>query len=297
MVDVGAQLTSRFQGRDDPQEEMLDGALVTEEGLVEVLEQIFNLVEGERNVDDSWGIVVPPSTGSSGHVRSIGTSSPTADLPSGEHKYIRDFGRLSAAQKVKGMTAANRKWTSLHDLALGDMVTTPEGRSSSVRLLAAFPEGVTRPWRNGGFVILGDFDAILVTGRSTSAIAAYVPIESIPAQVAGRDLLAEGTAGFLAPHLPTDCSALEPVSWRAYRMAGQLEPLLVIYRGPQILAFLPATSYDCAEVSVICLPRSGSTVKPVNRHAVLVDLPTAPVESIPSIRTRPSSRRPARSKR
>lgn len=195
------------------------------------------------------------------------------------------------------MTSAHRTWTTLQDLALGDMITTPEGRSASVRLLAAFPEGVARPWRNGGFVILGDFDAVLVTGRNTSAIAAYVPIESVPAQVAGRDLLAEGTAGFLAPHLPADGSALEPVSWRAYRMTGQLEPLLVIYRGPQILAFLPATSYDCSEVSVICLPRSGSIVKPVSRHAVLVDLPAAPVESIPSIRARTNSHRPARSKR
>jgi hypothetical protein len=194
------------------------------------------------------------------------------------------------------MTSTRKAWNSIRDLALGDMVTTPDGRTASVRLLALFPEGVSRPWRTGGFVILGDFDAVLVTSRNTSAIAAYVPIESVPTHVAGSDLLAEGRAGFLASHLPTDASALEPISWRAYSMVGQIEPLLVVYRGPQILVFLPATSFDSSDVTVVHLPRSGSNVKSVARHAVLVDLPAAPVESIPSILTRSGSRL-ARSKR
>ena len=194
------------------------------------------------------------------------------------------------------MTSTRKNWHSIQDISLGDMVTTPDGRTGSVRLLAMFPEGVSRPWRTGGFVILGDFDAVMVTSRNTRAIAAYVPIESVPTHIAGSDLLAEGTAGFLAPHLPTEASALEPISWRAYRMVGQIEPLLVIYRGPQILVFLPATSFDISDVSVVHLPRSGSNVKSLSRHAVLVDLPTAPVESIPSIRTHSRSRL-SRSKR
>ena len=187
------------------------------------------------------------------------------------------------------MTSAQKPWKNIQDLAIGDMVTTPEGRTASVRLLAMFPDGISRPWQTGGFVILGNFDAVMVTSRYTTAITAYIPIESVPTHIASSALLAEGTAGFLAPHLPSDASALEPISWRAYRMVGRFEPLLVVYRGPQILVFLPATNFDTNDITVVHLPKSGSNVKPATRHTVLVDLPAAPVESLPSIRNRSKS--------
>jgi hypothetical protein len=172
----------------------------------------------------------------------------------------------------------SQHWTSLTDLALGDLVMTPDERTLTVRLLALFPEGFSRPWRGGGFTILGDFDTVLVTGTSTASIGMYVPVESVPPHVAGQDMIAEGLAGFLAPHLPSDSTALEPLSWRCYRVAGQLEPLIVIYRGPQVLAFMYATSFDRDDVTVIALPRTGSRVNPVSRYATVVDLPAPMVE-------------------
>lgn len=211
---------------------------------------------------------------------------------------IGAVGEGGVAQTVYSMT--NPEYSKLNgivDLALGDMLITPEGRTNSVRMLAVFPETGSRVRRTGGFVILGDFDSVLVSTGSSKSLTAYIPIETVPPQVAGSDLLAEGMAGFLAPHLPADASALEPVSWRAYRLAGKLEPLIVVYRGPQILVFLPATCYNISDIDVLKLPRTGSRLDPVNRHAVLVDLPAPTVESLPSIRQRPGVRRLLRSKR
>jgi hypothetical protein len=186
---------------------------------------------------------------------------------------------------------AAQQWSTLTELALGDLVVTPDERTLAVRLLALFPAEFPRPWRGGGFAILGDFDAVLVTGTSTASIGMYVPVESIPPHVAGHDMIAEGTAGFIAPHLPADSTALEPISWRSYRVAGQLEPLLVIYRGPQILAFMYATAFDRNDVSVIALPRTGSNVDPASRYATVVDLPAAPIEPAARSTSRVGSRR------
>lgn len=185
---------------------------------------------------------------------------------------------------------AKQVWTSLNDLALGDLIATPDERTLCARMLAVFPDDSPRPWRGGGFVVLGDFEAMILSGPSTASISLYVPVESVPPHVARQDRLAEGMAGFLAPHLPADSSALEPIAWRSYRVAGQLEPLVVVYRGPQILTFMAATSFDRNDIEVISLPRTGSKVAPMSRLATVVDLPAPAIEP-PARISKVSSRR------
>lgn len=146
----------------------------------------------------------------------------------------------------------------------------------AVRMLAAYGEGSRQTY----FCVLGDVERVLL-GNDAGDVVAYVPIDQLPARIASGSVLAEGRAGFLAAHAPHSGDALDVMPWRVLQLIGHLHPLLLLYRGPQLLVFLPVGALADGGLRVIRLPRNASEPH-TRRVTALVDLPAAPQEAIPA---------------
>lgn len=168
-------------------------------------------------------------------------------------------------------------WDGFTSLQLGDMVHLPGEGPQAVRLLATFGEDN----REQFFCVLGDVERVLL-GKERGEVVAYVPVDQLPARLAAAKVIAEGRAGYLAANAPHSNDALDAMPWRVVQLAGHLHPLVLLYRGPQLLVFLPAGALADGGLRVIRLPRKGDAVQ-ANRVTALVDLPNAPVEHAPAV--------------
>jgi hypothetical protein len=182
--------------------------------------------------------------------------------------------RGDRAPKVVCMKRKNElAWHGFESLHLGDMVHLPGEGPLAVRMLAAYDEDQKQQRL---FCVLGDGERILF-GAGRGDVIAYVPIDQLPPRLASGKVIAEGRAGYLAAHVPNSSDALDVMPWRVLRLSGHLHPILMLYRGPQLLVFLPVGAVDIAELKTVHLPRSSNGAS-ARRVSALVDLPAAPVE-------------------
>jgi hypothetical protein len=168
---------------------------------------------------------------------------------------------------------------SHENLALGDIISINSGGGAehafTVRLAAKFPFGTQRPYQNGGFVILGEFERILAFGKNINTL--YTVTEDLPESLRINNMTAEGQSGFLAAHLPMFGASLEMLVWRSYMMPGSIDPIIIIHRGPQMLIYNPACELEDQQITAIKL-QNGQEKGVQSRYAVLVEVPKARVE-------------------
>jgi hypothetical protein len=165
------------------------------------------------------------------------------------------------------------RWDGFETLRLGDMVQLPAEGPLAVRGLSAYDD---QSGRSSVFAILGDVDRVLL-GRDRDQVTAYVPIDQLPPRLVNGQVVAEGRCGYLAAHVPGNGDGLDVMAWRVLRLAGHLDPVVLLYRGPQLLVFLPVGRVDPATLRVVRLSRGG-VVPATRRVSALVDLPAAPTE-------------------
>lgn len=167
-------------------------------------------------------------------------------------------------------------------VALGDLVTLPDGRSLSVRCRVSLPvpEG-----QMAGFVILGELELLLSLPRSASApFSVYVPITYLPDYAEGARSVFEGVASYWSPHLPAMSSAMGELAWRVLRVRNRPDPLVLVYRGSEMVVFVKASEAAGSDLSVLAMSRDGSSDGHVVRQQALVTSPyPAAVPQAPSV--------------
>jgi hypothetical protein len=163
----------------------------------------------------------------------------------------------------------------LHPLAgsaLGDLVTLPDGRGLSVRARVSLPvpEGSM-----AGFVILGELELLLSLPPLLGApFSVYVPISYLPEYAADAKSVFEGVTSYWSPHLPAVSGAMGELAWRVLRVRNRLDPLVLVYRGPEMVVFVKASEAAAGDVHVRFMSRTGDNDVAVARQSALVGSPS-----------------------
>jgi hypothetical protein len=153
---------------------------------------------------------------------------------------------------------------------LGDVVKIPDGRALTVRSVAAFPSPALTM---SGFVILGECD-VLVSAPSRKALShvIYQPIGQLPSTAMGAKILIEGVISYWAPHLPSMQGAMGELPFRVLEVNGSPDPWVVVYRGPELVVFIPGPKIEGDQLHVLRMPRRNDQDEfEVVRHVAIVE--------------------------
>jgi hypothetical protein len=174
------------------------------------------------------------------------------------------------------MSAADLPLHPLAYVALGDLVSLPDGRRLSVRARVSLPvpEGPM-----AGFLICGELEALLsLPSQQHAPVGVYIPIPYLPQSAADAKVVFEGVTSYWAPHLPSVAGAMGELAWRVLRVRNAFDPLVAVYRGNELVVFVKASEAALEDLSVRFMPRTGDDDATVARHSALVGAPApAPV--------------------
>ena len=168
---------------------------------------------------------------------------------------------------------------------LGDVLRTPDGRSLTIRAVAAFPNPVLTM---GGFVLLGECE-LLVAAPSRSSIphTMYLPVSELPAVARRARVVVEGVLSYWAPHLPSMSGAMGELPFRVLDVPGSSDPWVVVYRGPEMIVFVPSGQLAADQLHVLRMPRRADVdgFEVVRHVAIVTPVPThmpSPVPAAPA---------------
>lgn len=156
----------------------------------------------------------------------------------------------------------------LADIALGDIVVLPDGRAMTARSKA----NLTHPVGSmASFVIAGEMEVLLsVPARAGDNILVYVPIDYVPESAENARVAAVGAANYWAPHLPALRGAMGEITYRVLEVRGSVDPIVIVYRGNEVIVFIRATFALPGELQVMAMRRSDANDVDVIRHAAVV---------------------------
>lgn len=164
----------------------------------------------------------------------------------------------------------------LAHVELGDIVVLPDGRAMTVRARVTLPspEGSM-----AGFLICGEMEILLSTPSFTSGpVNVYVPIDYLPESAAKARTVCEGAASYWAPHLPAMSGAMGEILYRVVEVRGSIDPIVIVYRGPEVIVFIRATYARSCDLQVLAMSRHTGPETDVTRHAGVVDPVVIPVQ-------------------
>lgn len=182
------------------------------------------------------------------------------------------------------MREVHHEMPRLSDLRLGDILTLPDSRSFSVRMLAPLPENALHL---DSLIALGDLEMLLAPERSGS-IHVLLPTESLPPGASTAKRLCDGASTFWAPHLPAVGGAMGEVLFRVLLLRNVFAPLVVLDRSGEYVFFLRIGELDAASVAAMRMPMSTLSEAPVARFAAVVD--PVPVKVLNPAEERPLPR-------
>lgn len=167
--------------------------------------------------------------------------------------------------------------TALSGLALGDIVTLPPARSLSVRVSVDLPDN---DLSLSGFVALGELELLLMSPcDSRGDLIVLEPVDYLPPQASSARVLAEGAAAYWAPHLSAHAGGMGEVYYRLLMPRGQVTPMVLMYRGPELVVFVHVGTESPESVQVLRMPRSAQDATTVSRVAAVVDPLNVPLPS------------------
>jgi hypothetical protein len=191
------------------------------------------------------------------------------------------MNETAATRLVDVDTSILSELSPLGSAQLGDVLKLPDGRSLTVRAVAAFPSPVQTM---GGFVILGECD-VLVSAPSRRAVphVVYLPLSELPAAARHAKVIVEGVLSYWAPHLPSMQGAMGELPFRVLEVNGSADPWVVVYRGPELVVFVPGPQLDGSQLHVLRMPRRlGDDGFEVVRHVAIVEpVPTQVPTAVP----------------
>jgi hypothetical protein len=107
-----------------------------------------------------------------------------------------------------------------------------------------------------GFVLLGELELVLsVPSVAGAAVGVYLPIERFPVPTVHTRCASEGAARYWAPHLPAVGQAMGEIYYRVIEVRGSVDPVVVVYRGPDAVVFVRTGYAWDADLRVTALPR------------------------------------------
>lgn len=163
---------------------------------------------------------------------------------------------------------------SIAELALGDIVTFPDGRDLTVRSQVRLTNPVGSM---AGFVLLGELEMLFsIPSVAEAPMGIFLPVERFPVPAVHTRCAAEGAARYWAPHLPALGQAMGEIYYRVIEVRGSVDPVVVIYRGPEAVVFI-RTGYQWeTELKLTTLRRDRSNEEvDVDRHSAAVTVAPA----------------------
>lgn len=158
--------------------------------------------------------------------------------------------------------------TPLAELALGDIVLLPDGRSMTVRVRVSLPVVVGTM---AGFAITGELECLLsAPTNADSPINLYVPLDRLPFTDSMLRTVVRGAANYWAPHLPALSAAMGEVLYRVVEIRGSSDPAVIVYRGDEMIVFVKAGFVWPDSLRVTYMRRPTSQGEAVTRYAAVV---------------------------
>lgn len=169
-------------------------------------------------------------------------------------------------------------------VALGDVVMLPDGRQMSVRAKSALTVPIGSM---AGFVVCGELDLLLSTPATANGpVHIYAPVDNLPGLAQRARVVAEGAARYWAPHLPAIRGAMAELAYRILEVRGSIDPVVLMYRGPEVIKFVKAGTVPSEDLRVLYMDRSQSNDIDVVRHRAALpstaSLPGSPPQALPA---------------
>ena len=161
-------------------------------------------------------------------------------------------------------------------LALGDLVRLPDGRTLSVRaVMLELPHSVGSMH---GFALCGEVgpSAALLSLPSdpSGPVSVYRPVDRVPAHAVDATMVCSGQVPYWAPHLPGLRGAMGSLGYKVCVVRGAVEPLVLIWRGRELVVFVHSAILSASDVTVRPMRRDESAINsPVTRSAAAVAAP------------------------
>jgi len=185
------------------------------------------------------------------------------------------------APTVQTMTPTTTDLIPLAGVALGDIVTLPDGRKLTARARVSLPSPCGSMT---GFIIAGELDVLLSLPPSVyQPIGVYVHTPKLPVPESRCRTVWKGAARYWAPHAPAVGGAMGELLYRVLEVRGQVDPIVLIYRGAEMIIFIKSSYAYPQDLDVMAMDRGVDNELPVMRFAAVVredstphTLPTAP---------------------
>ena len=156
----------------------------------------------------------------------------------------------------------------LANIELGDVIVLPDGRAMTARAKVSLPSPVGSM---SGFIIGGELEALLsLPTMSESPVLVYVPIDYLPESAAKARTVYEGAMRYWAPHLPALSGAMGELLYRVVLIRGSVDPIVIVYRGPEIIVFIKASYAHARDLRVLYMRRDADNEMEMDRHAATV---------------------------
>lgn len=157
---------------------------------------------------------------------------------------------------------------ALDHLALGDIVVLPDTRGLTVRARVDLPSPVGSM---RSFLIAGELEVLLSLPPSdTAPVLVYAPIDYLPEAAANARVVFEGVTNYWAPHLPAISGAMGELLYRVVEVRGAVDPIVIVYRGPEVIVFIRASYAADEDFKVLFTRRDVDTEADVDRHTGVV---------------------------
>lgn len=159
----------------------------------------------------------------------------------------------------------------LSHVELGDVVVLPDGRAMTARAKVSLPAPVGSM---SAFIIGGELEALLsVPTMADSPVLVYVPIDYLPEAAAKARTVYEGAMRYWAPHLPALSGAMGELLYRVVALRGSVDPIVIVYRGPEVVVFIKASYADARDLRVMYMRRDVDNEMHLDRQAATVVSP------------------------
>ena len=165
--------------------------------------------------------------------------------------------RIAATVRIMSIhtpSAPTRRPNSpLATTPLGDVLVLPDGRALTVR--AAL--GLTAPVAGvAALIMAGELQVLLSIPSDGSSLATLmVPLDYLPAAVSSSRELAHGEVAYLPPHAAHVPGATGALLWRMLRTPGQTDPIILVYRGEEVVPFVAGALINSDACKLVPLNR------------------------------------------
>lgn len=140
----------------------------------------------------------------------------------------------------------------------------------------------------GGFVVAGELEVLLSAPTKQDApILVYVPIDHLPVTAQRARTAFEGVFNYWAPHVPAVTGAMGELLYRVVVVRGSVDPLVVVYRGQEVIVFIRAAYAAASDVRVLYMRRDIDNDVNLERHAGIVVPSEEPLQVPAPVRTTP----------